>query len=389
MRASGCATCRRQHDARRRRSPWACSARGPLSERAAATDRRRAAVPARNLQIAAPIQPPEGAPPLRRRRPSSAGCTAGCTPDEALVPLLAIASLIGSPSRSGQVGVALELLEVVDGLDAADGARAGAHDQRLGGGAVREVVDALDQLAVGDAGQGEEDVAAAHQVVDGQHLIQASPSRFGLRALVVVARPQLALDVAAQALQRGGGEDRLGRAADAQQHVDARVGQRRHQAAGHVAVGDQLDPRARGADAARSARRGGVDPARRPSGRRRARLWRWPALRYSPRCSSRASTRRDRPGRPPASPCTRCPAGSTSCRARPARRPTPRWAGPWTAASCHPPDRPPRRPAAAAPLPMRSPMYSIGASSFSPSPMTTTPSISITRRRSRMALTAA
>src|SRR5919201_956299 len=41
------------------------------------------------------------------------------------------------------------------------------------------------------------------------------------------------------------------------------------------------------------------------------------------------------------------------------------------------------------PLPIRSPMYSIGASSFSPSPITTTPSIWMALRRSRMALTAA
>ena len=41
------------------------------------------------------------------------------------------------------------------------------------------------------------------------------------------------------------------------------------------------------------------------------------------------------------------------------------------------------------PLPIRSPIYSIGASSFSPSPITTTPSIWMTLSRSRMALTAA
>jgi hypothetical protein len=111
---------------------------------------------------------------------------------------------------AGQVGVALELLEVVDRLDAADGARARAHHQRLGRRAVREVMHALDQLTVGDAGQREEDVVAADEVVDAQHAIEPQPESLGLGAFLVVARPQLALDVAAQALQRGGGEHRFG-----------------------------------------------------------------------------------------------------------------------------------------------------------------------------------
>ena len=41
------------------------------------------------------------------------------------------------------------------------------------------------------------------------------------------------------------------------------------------------------------------------------------------------------------------------------------------------------------PSPIRSPLNSIGASSFSPSPMTTTPSMAIDDRTIRMALTAA
>ncbi len=41
------------------------------------------------------------------------------------------------------------------------------------------------------------------------------------------------------------------------------------------------------------------------------------------------------------------------------------------------------------PSPIRSPLNSIGASSFSPSPMTTTPSMAIEDRTIRMALTAA
>ncbi len=73
-------------------------------------------------------------------------------------------------------------------------------------------MDSLDQLAIGDASQGEEDVVAADQVVDGQDLIEAEAELFGLGALVVVARPELALDVATEAFQRGGGQCRAARA---------------------------------------------------------------------------------------------------------------------------------------------------------------------------------
>ncbi len=54
-----------------------------------------------------------------------------------------------------------QLRPVVASGDRADGARAGAHRDRLGGGALRaDEVHALEHLAVGDAGGGEEDVLA-------------------------------------------------------------------------------------------------------------------------------------------------------------------------------------------------------------------------------------
>src|SRR5207245_5416582 len=88
---------------------------------------------------------------------------------------------------AGQVGVTLELLEVVDGLDATDGAGARPHHQRLGRGAVREVVHAFDELAIGHAGERKEHVVAADQVVDAQHAIEPQTKLLGLDALVVVA----------------------------------------------------------------------------------------------------------------------------------------------------------------------------------------------------------
>src|SRR5690606_14009132 len=63
-------------------------------------------------------------------------------------------------------------------------------------------------------------------------------------ALGVVPRPQPALDHAAEALERAGGDDALRRAADAEHEVDAGVRAGRHDRAGDVAVGDELDPRA-------------------------------------------------------------------------------------------------------------------------------------------------
>ncbi len=75
---------------------------------------------------------------------------------------------------------------------------------------MREVVHAFDELAIGHAGERKEHVVAADQVVDAQHAIEPQTKLLGLDALVVVARPQLALDVAAQALQRSRGQYRLG-----------------------------------------------------------------------------------------------------------------------------------------------------------------------------------
>ena len=70
--------------------------------------------------------------------------------------------------------------------DDADGARAGPHDDRLGGGAVGEEPDALDQGAVGDAGAGEEDVVALDEVVLGQDAVEVVAGRDGGVAFVVI-----------------------------------------------------------------------------------------------------------------------------------------------------------------------------------------------------------
>src|SRR4029450_8066083 len=66
-------------------------------------------------------------------------------------------------------GVAAELGELVAGVDLAGGAGLGAHRQGLGEGAAAVEADPAQQLAVGDAGGGEEHVVAPDQVVDVEH----------------------------------------------------------------------------------------------------------------------------------------------------------------------------------------------------------------------------
>ena len=94
-----------------------------------------------------------------------------------------------------------------------------------GGGAAGAVAHALHQLAVGDAGGDEEAVVAGDQVVGGQHVVGVEVVAGVERPLplLVVLGPQPALDHAAEALHRAGGDDALGGAADAEQQVDAGV----------------------------------------------------------------------------------------------------------------------------------------------------------------------
>ena len=86
------------------------------------------------------------------------------------------------------------------------------------------------------------------EVVGGQHRVEVVAGVDGPLALVVVGGAEPALDDAAEALDRAGGDDALGGAADAEQQVDAGVGPGRHDGAGDVAVGDEPQPGAGVAD---------------------------------------------------------------------------------------------------------------------------------------------
>ena len=144
-------------------------------------------------------------------------------------------------------GVVRLVAEVVARVDAADGARARAHDERRGLRPVGEEAHAAQQEAARDARGREHDVAA-RELVDLEDVVDVGDAHARrARDLRVVPRAQDALHVAVHAAQGRGRQHALGRAADAHEHVDARVGIRGRDGAAHVAVADEADARARGA----------------------------------------------------------------------------------------------------------------------------------------------
>src|SRR5687768_16004186 len=107
-------------------------------------------------------------------------------------------------------GEALELFEGVASVDEADVAGIRAYLERLRRRAATVVVDAFEDLAVGDAGQREEAVVALHEIVghaDPLEVVAAVDRRL---ALVVVAGPQPPLDLTAHALHGCGRDDAFG-----------------------------------------------------------------------------------------------------------------------------------------------------------------------------------
>src|SRR3546814_5881032 len=84
------------------------------------------------------------------------------------------------------------------------------------------VLDAAQQRSVGDAGRGEDDVALRQiaQIIDAVEVLDSPFAR--ARALGVVAENKAALELAADAAQRRGGEPALRRAA--RSHIDVDIG---------------------------------------------------------------------------------------------------------------------------------------------------------------------
>src|SRR5690606_26888003 len=93
----------------------------------------------------------------------------------------------GSGSVEVHRGVLAQLVEAVAGVDQSHRPRLRPHDERLGGGPVVVVVDALQQLTVGDAGGREEAVVAGDEVVLGEDLLEVVALFQGGVALLVVA----------------------------------------------------------------------------------------------------------------------------------------------------------------------------------------------------------
>ena len=105
----------------------------------------------------------------------------------------------------------------------------------------------VEQRAVGDPGGGENAVAVGHVLERVDALEVVDPPAAGAGDLVVVAEQQPALDLPADAAQRGRGEHAFGRSAGAHVDVDAGSGSVVVDDPGDVAVGDQLDSAAEAA----------------------------------------------------------------------------------------------------------------------------------------------
>jgi hypothetical protein len=104
------------------------------------------------------------------------------------------------------------------------------------------VAHALEQVAVRDPGGGEEHVVPGHEVLGREHAGEVVALLESGGALGVVAGPQAAEDLAAEALERAGRDHALGRAADPEEDVGAGSGPGHRDRAGHVAVRDEPDP---------------------------------------------------------------------------------------------------------------------------------------------------
>ena len=119
----------------------------------------------------------------------------------------------------------------------------------IGPGAVAEEAHALHQRAVGDAGRGEDDVLARREILRLVDPLEVGDAH-GAAALLVLRRvhDEPREDLAAQAAHRRRREHAFGRAADAHHRVHAAADHGGGDAGRQVAVADQADARAGGAD---------------------------------------------------------------------------------------------------------------------------------------------
>ncbi len=112
-----------------------------------------------------------------------------------------------------------------------------------------EVLHAVQQLAAGDAGCRESYVVAFHKVIGGQNLFQVDALGLHARPLLLIARPDFALDLATDAFQGCCGQHGFRCATSTQQHIDAGVVfHRGHDSRENIAIGNQANARAGLAD---------------------------------------------------------------------------------------------------------------------------------------------
>ena len=138
--------------------------------------------------------------------------------------------------------------EEVDAVDEPHPVAARAHDERVRARRVGEEADAAQQVAVRDARRGD-DHLLRREVVDREDAVEVVDAvRARLLDLGAPRRPELRLQLAAEAAERGRREHRLPRAADPDREVVVRSAHGGADRRGHVAVLDQLDARAGGAD---------------------------------------------------------------------------------------------------------------------------------------------
>src|SRR3954449_11751366 len=100
------------------------------------------------------------------------------------------------------------------GLERAHGAGLRPHHERGCERAAGAIADAAEQIAVSHAGGGEEDVLAADQVVRGEDALEVVAGVAGGLRLLLIAGPEPALELTAEALDPRRGEDPLRRPAD-------------------------------------------------------------------------------------------------------------------------------------------------------------------------------
>src|SRR5690606_15316596 len=105
--------------------------------------------------------------------------------------------------------------------DPPHGARGAAQHDALGVQVAALAPHAADELPVGHAGRDEDGVVALDQIVGLVHLVHLESGVDAALTLLVVARPEDALDVSPERLDRAGGDDALRAAAHADAHVSA------------------------------------------------------------------------------------------------------------------------------------------------------------------------